>query len=166
MKQGRTRPKHMRYRRPKPSERWASNRDGIDDGRQALQLREAWADYLRGYNDVSDAPWALFVTLTFREPVHAEQAGKRFDRFLDGCTRGGRDRVRWVRATERQARGVIHFHLLLSAVPSAAPFGLVRLWKRLGGGYADIKLYDPARGAAWYIAKAIVEGGDIDVGGF
>jgi len=149
----------VRYRRPKSGESWPSPVC-------AEEVAQAYADWFREYDFTADAPWAHFVTLTFRHRIHPEQAAKQFDRFLGGCTRGGVHRVRWARATERQGRGVIHFHLLLSAVPGAAPFDLVRLWKRLGGGYADVSPYDPARGAAWYLTKALARGGEIDVGGF
>jgi hypothetical protein len=132
---------------------------------QSAELCDAYADWLRRWDRVPDRPWALFVTLTFLERIHPEQAARRFGRFLDGCVRGGRP-VRWARATELQARGAIHYHALLPDVSGASPFDLVRLWKRVGGGSADVRDYDASRGAAWYLAKTVARGGEIDFGGF
>src|SRR5262245_53721606 len=128
----------MKYRRPRPSESRPSYGDR-GDGSGASDLRSAWADFIRQADHAPERPWAHFVTLTFPLPVHPEQAVRRFDGFILACTRGGADPVRWVRATERQRRGVLHFHVLMSAVRAARPFDLVRWWKRLGGGYADVR---------------------------
>ncbi len=120
-------------------------------------LQAAWGEFLRPH------PWAWFVTLTFADPVHPEQANKRFRRWIaalerhpDRCAHGP---IVWARGDERQRRQVVHFHALLAGVEKIQIFAAINLWRRIGGGWARIEPYDPSRGGEFYIAKS----GDVEL---
>src|SRR5262249_16953974 len=74
----------LRYRRPEGEDAFPSlgERHG---SREASELLGGWASLIRRYDHSSEAPWALFATLTFAAPVHPEQAARRFARFVAAC---------------------------------------------------------------------------------
>jgi len=117
-----------------------------------------WHDFLYRY------AWTWFVTLTFGSAIHPEQASKRWVRWVDALQRHPSRRpkltpVIWARGDELQARGVLHFHSLVGNVLGVPEFAGLRLWERLGGGFARIALYDRSRLGSLYIAK----GGDVEL---
>jgi hypothetical protein len=114
---------------------------------------------------LSQFAWDWFGTLTFDGPIHPEQAAKRWSRWLRLLeSRGGRE-IRWVRASEYQQRGVLHFHCLLAEVGSTACMAAKTEWERIGGGHARIVHYDPRLNGIGYLAKGANRGGEIDCGG-
>lgn len=123
----------------------------------ASSLTEAWGTFLR------ERPWDLIAHLTFPDRVHPEQAARRFSRWITQLDRnpirGVRSPIIWVRGTEYQQRGVVHYHALLAGTGSLPPFVAIRLWARVAGGTARILPYDPRLGGAYYITKR----GDVDV---
>lgn len=67
---------------------------------------------------------------------------------------------------EFQRRGVIHLHALLRGIPDAVSMieWAVKWWhQHPNSGYSTIEAYDPKRGAAWYLAKYIAKGGQVDL---
>jgi hypothetical protein len=124
--------------------------------RPASPVTAAWEDFLGGYQ------WTLIAHLTFPDRVHAEQAARRFSHWIIRLERQRGRRVRgpivWVRGTEQQQRGVVHYHALLAQTGRLRPFAAMRIWEELAGGSARVFPYDPARGGIAYITK----GGDID----
>jgi hypothetical protein len=136
-------------------------------------------------------PWSLFVTLTFQTAPHPEAASKVFDLWVHRMNRRQygvnywkhpeRLGVWWVRATEYQQRGALHFHALVGGVPSGWAFSLMQDWETLGRsrtgalewktktGYARIYPYgqDGKTGAEYYVSKSMYafKRGEIDLGG-
>jgi hypothetical protein len=110
------------------------------------------------YDFLSPHPWTWFVTLTFASPIHPEQAGKRWARWINALERHSSRRpkltpVIWARGDERQSRGVLHYHALVGNVLGVPEVTALRLWERLGGGFGRITPYDRSRLGALYIAK-------------
>jgi hypothetical protein len=142
-------------------------------------LRAAWVSLLSRYH------WDLFGSLTFRDDTHPESAMKRFRLFVSMINRklyGPRwakhnKGVSWCVAMERQARGVLHFHCLL-ADPELTSL-LKGSWFKLDGrwanelnemwnelaGFARIEPIQVAELVQNYVAKYVIKGGEIDLGG-
>lgn len=117
-------------------------------------LQHAWGAWIE-----SLARWEWYLTLTFRESVHPEAAGKRWEGFVravEGSTR----QLRWVRALEVQRRGVIHFHALTAGMERLRYNAVRRQWT---WGYSWIEPYQPGRGAHFYLGKYLAKGGEIDL---
>lgn len=131
-----------------------------------------WADWL-----LSDEwNWQWYLTLTFIEDVHPEQAnryyckfvrlnneriyGKRYRRYNKGIT--------WVRGLEYQRRGVIHFHSLFSGLPSywqdeEYRFRAMKDWEGTAEKCGFARIYPYKEGACAYISKYISKGGELDI---
>ena len=103
--------------------------------------------------------WVL-LTFTSRDLRSDEEMRRKFDRLLMWGRKylpGHFDFYVWV--AELQARGVLHFHLL---IPKRVPDGLFRRLRRLwaevygmGGGSVDIEKLRSGKGAASYMAKMV-----------
>jgi hypothetical protein len=118
-------------------------------------------------------PWQWWATFTFREAwVHPEAADKLFRVFISKANRalhGPRWAkkglgVSWVRGLERQRRGTIHYHVLLSGVGRLRRYTYERLWRELAG-FARIERPRSRGRVLRYITKYVVKGGEIDFGG-
>jgi hypothetical protein len=129
---------------------------------QPDELVSAWVEL------VGRGVWDWFVTLTFREPVHPESAGKRFREFLarvqavrDVRSLLDQPAVLWLCAMERQQRGVIHFHVLLGNV-QVLSYALVReSWTH---GFSWVERIARAEDVARYCAKYVLKGGELELG--
>jgi hypothetical protein len=142
-------------------------------------LRCGWADLLHRW------PWDLFGTHTFRGDVHPDTAARTFNKFISILNRelyGPRwykhgDGIRWVRAMERQTRGVIHFHSMLADSHLVEFYeaslqgggarrsnALNERWNSLAG-YARIEPIRSQEAVTHYLTKYVAKGGEIDVGG-
>ena len=120
-------------------------------------LQDAWGAWIERL-----APWEWYLTLTFAEIVHPEQAERKWRAFVKRVE-GKRGRaICWVRALEYQRRGVIHFHALLAGMEFLAYNAVRQLWP---WGFSWIEPYQPGRGANFYLGKYVAKGGEIDVGG-
>jgi hypothetical protein len=153
---------------------------------QAAEVAEGYAELTRR------APWDWWTTLTFVDVGHPEAADKVFRLWIHRLNRRlhGRNYWKhpetkgcfWVRATEYQKRGALHYHGMIGEpVPSAWAFDLMRDWEDLGRlrvgvsewktktGYARIYPYgqDGKTGAEFYISKCMYafKRGEIDLGG-
>lgn len=116
---------------------------------------------LRGFE------WHWFIGLSFAKPVHPEQANRRFHRWVRALERAAGSETRWVRSSEQQKRGVLHYHALLRFVKGAAldkldAFHWMKRWESKGGGFARIRPYDDSQNGAYYLAKHVSNGGEID----
>ena len=136
-------------------------------------VQDAWVEFLKDYE------WQWFATLTFKDAVHPEAAGKRFHywtRLLDeanGIKRrhGAADpkRVRWARGLEWQKRDVLHFHAVMGNIPSDLDTAAYRAlwqetWFQIGKtGLARIWPVEKVGGVVGYIAKYCAKGGEIDI---
>lgn len=133
-------------------------------------LIEQWSQFVSGYS------WNWWVTLTFRESKHPEAAAKIFDAFIHILNKeifGNRYYkkknigVIWARATERQDRGAIHYHVLIGNVPDRVRrLDYVDLWNEMAG-FAQVMKYEPGHGAEGYLSKTCYafKRGEIDLGG-
>ena len=123
--------------------------------------------------------WEWCFTLTFREDVHQEHADKLFRRWIRTLNKkyfGDKFYKRnqfidWVRSTEYQKRGTIHYHGLLNAPDSFNPLQSMKIWEDLDGavdenlgytGFARVlKADQPA--AEIYITKYVSKEIIIDI---
>jgi len=133
-----------------------------------LRITEAWADFLADdrWN------WQWYVTLTFKEEIHPEQAHKYFCRWirqLNEFTYGKHFRkhsqgLTWVRGLEYQRRHVIHFHALISGLPDdvSRNFAML-LWENVAKNCGFARVYPYKDGACAYISKYVSKGGELDI---
>lgn len=145
---------------------WSSFREealaAADAARRELaghmpELQREWGDFLKPH------PWEWLVTVTFADSVHPEQAEKRLRRWIAAIERKTSRRLIFVAVAERQARGALHFHVLMNGVKATEPTWAMAMWERIGGGFARIAPYDRARGGAFYVVKDIVRSADVTV---
>lgn len=109
--------------------------------------RAAYAEFLRQFE------WAHFATFTaatasdnlllYRLP----QAIRNMEKAAKGPVRAF-----WVR--ERGACGTPHLHVLLTGTEGLSCKQIDRAWRI---GRADVQVYDPARGAVFYLTKSFLE---------
>lgn len=167
---------------PTPSLQASSASQETATGRGvSTDLPTAWGDLLGRWS------WDLFGSHTFREDVHPEAAFKIFRLFVSILNRklyGPRwfkhgKGIVWVCAMERQARGVVHFHTLLKSPelvelmrstwrPGERKGSLVNdvngLWDALAG-FARIEPIALEAAVRGYVAKYVLKGGEIELGG-
>lgn len=132
------------------------------------ELRQAWVEWISTLDD-----WQWFAHFTFREPIHPEQANKRFLRFTRDMNRNLFGRrygeegkgVTWVRGLEYQKRDVIHFHVLYGG-----GVGVLRRltyvdkwWNDNNKSISRIQPYNKNKGAVYYMTKYVVKGGEMDI---
>jgi hypothetical protein len=116
-------------------------------------------------------PWDHYATLTFARHLSETTCRHHWDEFIDSLGRLTHGRVAWVRADEKRWSGLasseipLHYHALLKYQHVPAAEAVADLWKAKSGD-AKVEPYDPAGGAAWYIAKMFpYEGINYDMGG-
>lgn len=120
------------------------------------RLADAWGAWLERL-----ASWEWYITLTFAEIVHPEQAQRKWQVFIKRVE--GRSLViSWVKALEYQKRGVIHFHALMAGLEYRSYNSVRALWP---WGYSWIRPYERGKGANFYLGKYVAKGGEIDLGG-
>lgn len=129
-------------------------------------LHEAWTGFVGRFE-----PFDWYLTLTFREEVHPEQADRRYSRFVRQVNeslfgrrfREKRQGIYHVRAIEYQRRGVLHFHSLMGGgVWKLRRLSYMDLWFA-ENGIARIEPYDPNLGAKGYLSKYVSKGGELDI---
>jgi hypothetical protein len=116
-------------------------------GREELTaLRTGWGEWLGKFE------WNHFATLTFATAPSVDRSRNEFRR--------------WVRRLEAVAQGPVssfyaleagggwnpHFHVLVGRTGGLTSGGVARAWK---SGITHVVPYDPALGAAHYVAKDI-----------
>jgi len=155
-------------------------------------LRQAWAEWLNGYN------WDWWITLTFRNRLTANGANKKWNKWLRSLEKELDDKVGYFRVSEIQKRReVLHFHSLMLNLtrlhtrtlgnwlkaekilkkrisdPSteeieqlAVRFYWMDQWNKIAG-FARIYCYDPNKKASYYLTKYISkELSDYKLGGY
>ena len=164
-------------KKPTAQPDYSQGQSSLRGGPALLHL--GWIDLLSRYH------WDLFGSLTFRDATHPESAYKRFRLFLSVLNRklyGPRwfkhnKGVSYCVAMERQARGVLHFHVLL-ADPELSNL-LKGSWFKLDGrwanelnemwnevaGFARIEPIKALELVQRYVSKYVIKGGEIDLGG-
>ena len=132
-------------------------------------LTAAWLNLLGRYR------FDWFMTGTFRDSVHPEEAAKRFRRFINDLNRSlyGRRWMRqpgggvyWVVGWEMQRRDVLHLHVLIGDVEDlnnrARRLTWMDHWNRLAG-FARIEAIVDHQAVARYVCKYVAKGGEIDL---
>lgn len=136
-------------------------------------ITQAWVDLI----DQLETKYGVFEwfgSFTFAEPLHPEQANKRFlrlTRVLSKAVSGNRyykhgTGISWVRGTESQKRDAIHYHAFFgNGVRKLRRLDFMDIWQspEIGGGYCRIWPYDGRINAKSYIVKYQLKGGEIDV---
>jgi hypothetical protein len=124
-------------------------------------------------------PLSWFITTTFPESKHPEQADRLFKRWLVSANRelyGRRysnhgDGITFIRAQENQKNGNLHYHALAGSHPNKEGHTLsvlrrmkfVDSWHEETGGIARIYPYDASRGIRQYIMKYVAKEGELDI---
>jgi len=115
---------------------------------------ERWGDFIKSY------PWQWFCHLTFDGNPSEAAANAEFKRWMNrvnriafgqryyrdlskGCT--------WIRGTEQQGRGALHYHAVVGGHVLPPTLG-AQLWH----DNAKVVAYDAQRGGAFYIPKNCV----------
>lgn len=113
-------------------------------------------------------PWQVFATLTFAQRVGDEFAVQSFEVFVDVLERHFRCPLTYVRGDERRLGGPRlppiprHFHVLFAAAVSLDCTFIRNSWIPSAGNpkgitAADVRIYDPHRGALPYSLKQICD---------
>lgn len=143
-------------------------------------LVDAWTEFLDEWE------WAWFCSFTFRDPVHPEQADRRYRRFVYEMNRTlypyrlkksksgreelelkGEEGVYWARCMEWQRRGVLHYHALMGGVGTLRRLSWMDRWNEMAG-FAKIEPPASPDAVRRYCAKYVAKGshlGEIDLGG-
>ncbi len=118
--------------------------------------------------------WNWYVTLTFATVIHPESADKSFRKWIlilnkemygNNFKRKGLG-CYWVRASEFQQRGALHYHLLMGNIlPIIRRLSFMDIWHNKFKGFSKIEKYDKERKATSYLTKYIMKDGDIEIGG-
>ena len=134
--------------------------------------RKGWAEWL-----LDDTwGWQWYITLTFRDVIHPEQASKYYHRWVrkeNERIHGKRYRryhkgITWVRGLEYQRRDVIHFHALFAGLSESWEqeeyrFRAMKDWERTADKCGFARIYPYKKGACEYISKYISKGGELDI---
>jgi len=140
-----------------------------------VDLQSAWVEFIERFQ-----PYTWFVTLTFKESKHPEQADRAFYRWIwdiNESLYGRRYRehnkgVTWIKCIEYQKRDVLHFHVLVGSpmLYKLKRLDYMKVWETGGkggdiiiNGFARILKFDAHRGAVLYCSKYVLKGGEIDV---
>jgi hypothetical protein len=133
-------------------------------------LSNTYADWLRKFE-----PYGWFVTATFKCEVTEDLGVRQYLKWIRKLNEelfGRRYKekglgITHVRATERQKRGVIHFHALLGAdVLKLRRKSCEAAWESQSyntNGYMRIIPYDASRGAVRYLGKYVSKEGNLDI---
>lgn len=135
-------------------EQWAAQR------RKRSELAAAWGEFIGHAAD-----WDWLMTITFRSeraPSTARAAISDYLRELDG----GSDSIGWALAEEVGAGGRQHFHLLIAGIRDQdRRFWCSEAVRRFG--WAEVQIFDPQQGGAFYITKDIGKPfSNIELGGY
>ena len=108
-------------------------------------------------------PWDWWATFTFAVEIHPDLAQQRYRVWAEELAEETGLKMQHARALEWQRRGVLHFHALIWGVKrSTRRRAWSARWEEIGGGWAQLRLYDRVKAAAFYLGKYAVKGGEID----
>lgn len=114
------------------------------------KLCAGWCDLLQ------EVDWSHFCTCTFRYATSPDLARREFlEGFVRRLEQRAQKRVEWYYVIETSPGGVVHLHALLGQTDHLPTVGMRQAWKK---GITSIQRYDPSRGAARYVTKAIASG--------
>ena len=94
--------------------------------------------------------WDFYCTFTFptdRTPTSANKAVGGFIRHLD-------HEAKYVLVAQlHKYRACAHVHALVEGLTKYRCVHLMKLWERRYGGFARVYIYDPQRGAGYYLVR-------------
>ena len=142
---------------PTPRRTWALGPGTVADLRASVEAAAARRAELRRYRDamgtwLSSYVWRHYATLTDdwgNSPASLLREGQRFIRRLDSKARR---RVDYFIIVEGANRGFPHLHALVLGTDSLTAREIQRQWRL---GWSCVRRFDPARGAADYVAKEL-----------
>ncbi len=102
-----------------------------------------WTPYLQG------KPWSQFATFTTTLPISLKSARRLMEKVATRVLRGG-EYMFWAAERFELGREGYHLHALINTRHSAKQ---IEAWYSKLYGRADVRRYDPKRGAAGYVAK-------------
>jgi hypothetical protein len=152
--------------RVKPQREWLKR--VVDVGQeQSRTVVQDWAQWLGAY------PWQAWGTLTFADGAFSsDAAGRAWNRYAAWLKVQYPLRTYFV-GHEVGARGRLHLHCLLGVLSreenDRAAFSHCWKWWFDRYGRAEVKGYDPQRGAAAYVSKYVTKAlahYDLDLDGF
>ncbi len=130
--------------------RWHISEFLSDDEAQQLRLvlsaRRALGEWLKG-----DLIWHHVIHPTFAQPPTEQRAWYEFERWTRWLEMDAQQAVGWCAALERGVGGRLHYHVLTVGTEALTPNALVKAWR---GGRATGEVYDPCKGAAFYLIKS------------
>lgn len=130
-------------------------RDVLVEAQNLARLRAAWAAWLQ------EREWSHYCTLTFRFAISVERATRDFEQFVRRLNKYADNRIDWASVLETSPGDLIHLHALVGQTDHLTVARVEQAWK---SGITQIRRYDPRRGAARYMTKAINNRGiEIDV---
>lgn len=134
-----------------PDLSFVSRRIGIE-GLPQTKRNEGIAEALARF--LSQFEWTHFVTLTTRFKQAENRVLRVFhQRFVRPLARIAQCRIPHFLVVEATpANGVPHIHALLGGTASLTTQRIESVWPE---GFCDIKKYDPAKGAAYYVTKSL-----------
>lgn len=114
--------------------------------RVAMLTRRAWGAWLGGFS------WHHYATLTFASPPSPPNAVRLFRTWVRRLEQRAQEKVFWFYALERGGAGLRHLHALVSGTYQLPAASVAATWN---GGRAAAEVYDPRRGASYYVTKDI-----------
>lgn len=128
---------------------WRTNPEGLM--RRAKSEFGAW---------LSRPEWDWYATHTFRaEYVSLKESDRHWQAWLNSltlaCRVRGYERPFYVRVTEHQERGTIHFHSLLGGLGDIRRLLFKDFWEL--HGFARIEPYNRQLGGGFYLAKYLTK---------
>ena len=138
---------------------------------RSLELLNEHADFMRTLE-----PFSWYCTLTFRREITLWKVKNLFNRWIREMNEiivGKQYRkkhmpgIAWVRAVEKQKRGVWHIHALLDHpnIERITKNRVLKIWENIGfqtGKVNRVVEYDSELGACGYLGKVILYNGDIE----
>jgi hypothetical protein len=142
-----------------------NDRDDRTGGRMAIEAGRQVAEWLYNWE------WRWWVTLTFSRDIGSARADAILGEYLNEFEATHRDSLTCMIAQEQKTisgsgrpAGRVHFHVLIGSSIDHGAKALQQLWQqaryggnRTSGAGADVRPYDPQRGALVYLQKALME---------
>jgi hypothetical protein len=139
----------------------ANEHNDRNGGRLGIEGRKNQAEWLRTWH------WRYWATLTSSRDVWRDQGNALLDDCLGELEAAFHDSLTCMIAQEQKTysgsgkpAGRVHFHLLIGSAVNIPAFAIVNWWQltkfggsRTSGAGADVRVYDPNRGAVNYLLK-------------
>jgi len=122
-------------------------------------IPQAWAEFLAQSSLAGQ--WSWYGHFTHKDFPHPEAFDKLWKRWLAPINREAyglryyktNRGVTWARASERQARGSLHYHALIGDIPEYVDKAYhYRRWEEMSG-FCRIERYQASKGAEFYMSK-------------